>query len=448
MADSKKIDRQAPSRLSLDLTPDEQKGLQDFWSVYEAHSAEIRAELIKKSAQQPEFKFILSAEQPRQTLEKQSRSLELQRRAIYEGIWEPYLKSLQEQAKHYARAGLSFHAWFEIVGDFRGYIRPYLLAVFGNSSSRLLPALDGLDRFVDITLATIGDSYLVLTQEMIREQEAALLDSGERQQSDARFRGLLESAPDAIVVVNAFGIIEIVNSQTENLFGYERSALLGKPIEILIPERFREGHGAYRANYMVQPVTRPMGTGLELFGSRSDGSEFPVEISLSPLETEDGPLVSAAVRDVTLRKQTDHEVEELNSTLQRRATELEVANRELEAFSYSVSHDLRAPLRTIDGFSQALLEDYHDQLPKDAQHFLQRVRNAAQRMAKLIDDLLELSRISRIPVDRKPINVSALAQSIADELQQAEPQRRVTFEIAPHLKAHGDSQLLRVALQT
>jgi light-regulated signal transduction histidine kinase (bacteriophytochrome) len=124
-----------------------------------------------------------------------------------------------------------------------------------------------------------------------------------------------------------------------------------------------------------------------------------------------------------------------------------VANRELESFSYSVSHDLRAPLRSIDGFSQALLEDYGGQLPEDARNFLQKVRSAAQRMAKLIDDLLELSRISRVPMERKSIDVSALAQGIAEELQQAEPGRRVSFQIAPRLDAQGDPQLLRIALQ-
>ena len=435
------------TQVNFRLTPDEQKGLEDYWTVYEAHRLDIRAGLVRDIAQHPEFSAILQMEPAGQSPEQEQRAVELQRRAIFEGDWDPYLRSLQEQGQHYARLGLSFYAWFELISDFRKHMRPHLLEAYRQSSERLLSGMSGVDKYLEIVMSTIGESYIDVKQELIRQQQADILESQERQRADALFRGLLEAAPDAMIVVNERGRIEIVNSQTERVFGYGRSDLLGKGIETLIPERFREGHAAYRANYFVQPVARPMGTGLELFGRRSDGTDFPVEISLSPLDTEQGTLVTAAIRDVTQRRQAEHVIEELNNTLQRHATELEVANRELESFSYSVSHDLRAPLRTIDGFSQALLEDYRDQLPGGAQHFLERVRVAAQRMAKLIDDLLELSRISRIPVDRKPIDVSALAQSIADELQQADSERKVEFDIAPSLKTNGDPELLRIALQ-
>lgn len=251
---------------------------------------------------------------------------------------------------------------------------------------------------------------------------------------------LLAASPDALIVADVSGRIVLTNVGARTLLGYSEAELEAMSVDELLPERLRAAHAGHRARFAESPAARPMGSGLGLWARARDGTEIPVEISLSPLRTEDGLWVLAALRDVTAKKRSEE-------ALREAILEAEAANRELEAFSYSVAHDLRSPLRSMDGFSQALLEDYGAALDDQGRDMLERVRGAAKRMGQLIDDLLGLSRVSRAELRRETVDLTSLAQDVAERLQQAHPGRDVKLSIAPDLRASGDPRLLRIVFE-
>jgi len=490
-------------------------------------------------------------------------------------------------------------------------------------------------------------------------------DLTERRQSEEKFRWILESAPDAIAIVDFEGKIQMVNARTESVFGFRREEMIGQEVEMLIPERFVQKHYHHREVYNANPKTRSIGAGLELYGKRKNGEEFPVEVSLSPVNLSDerGVLVFAAIRDITLQKQIEREIKELNEELDkriaertaelehalanekralsqaslnqqkliylsqvseilsssldygktlsdlakfitptiadwclihviqedgklkpiiishidpqkvklgfelmgkfpydpvvhknlykvlrtrkpefipvvpplllksisrgneqykiihdlginsvinlplivrdkvygmmslllegegkvfdehdlmmakeiaRRATlaiengrlfdeaqnlnkdleqrvtartvELETINKELESFSYSVSHDLRAPLRSIDGFSNIILKKYTPFLDDEGKDYFQRVMHATHQMGQLIDALLKLARLTRVEMTFESTNLSEMAASIVQEFMSAQPQRKVHLNIEPGIIAKVDKNLIQVAL--
>ena len=390
-----------------------------------------------------------------------------------------------------------------------------------------------------------------------------IYDITEQKKAEQKFRGLLESAPDAMIIVNEKGEIVLINHQTETLFGYKKEELINQQVEILIPAKLSQKHTEHRSDYFRQPKVRSMGAGLELFAMRKDGTRFPVEISLSPLETTEGTLVSAAIRDITDRRRAEAliqkqkqdiqdfidsmstmcakvaidgrlllvnkiaikasglPIDELMNTnflegqwwtyngdvharvckafkkacsgiainydenifvfdqilpinfslmpimgfdgnvdyivaegrdistiklteaaLQKRTNELEHANSELEAFSYSVSHDLRAPLRIIDGYSEILVNDYGSKMDEDGKKLVEVIRENTSKMGQLIDDLLNLSRLGRKELIIQAVDMKKIVESVTAE-QTTSKNKMITLQIGELHDAEGDNNLLR-----
>lgn len=242
------------------------------------------------------------------------------------------------------------------------------------------------------------------------------------------FRNLFDVAPDPILIVGSDGLIVLTNRETAHQFGYTSEELIGQRIEILMPERFRSRHTGYRTNYGKEPSIRPMGMGRELFAMRKDGSEFPVEISLSPMNVNGEQLVIGIIRNITERKKAEFDLKRAN-------TELERSNKELEEFAYIASHDLQEPLRSITGACQLLRRRNSDKLDAPSLEFIDFAVAGAKRMEELINDLLIYSRVSTKAREPKPANLNHVLTNVLDNIRSAvdESSATVTFDDLPTL---------------
>lgn len=290
------------------------------------------------------------------------------------------------------------------------------------------------------SLGTCQDvTELKLAEEKLRDYQEHLEALVEERTRRVREQALvIDQIHDAVVTTDMDGTVTSWNAGAERLFGYPVDQAVGRSVRFIYPPQDHD----HRAESLLPPLAEKDAHETEARMLRSSGEVFHAHLSLSILYDEQGApcgMVGYAI-DITARKEAEQRLREKSLALQ-------AANRELESFSYSVSHDLRAPLRGIDGFSQALQEDYGDQLPAGARDYLSRVRAGARRMGELIDDMLRLSRVTRTPMEPADVDLSELAASIIEAHTREEPKRQVVAKIAPGLTARADPGLIRILLE-
>ncbi len=264
-----------------------------------------------------------------------------------------------------------------------------------------------------------------------------MIAEGSPTNSELLYSRLLDTAPDAMVVVAPDGLIKFVNVQTELMFGYSRVELLGHDLDILVPERFRSGHAQHVARFFAHPGSRPMGSGLQLYGRRKDGSELPIEVSLSPLTTHHGMTVSASIRDITERKRTEaaQKLEDAKKAdeLQEARSLAEAASAAKSEFLSSMSHELRTPLNAILGFAQLLWRDQRDPLSARHKQRVEHILKGGEHLLRLINDILDLSKIEAggVSISTEPVNVGDVLDEVEKTLQPLAVRQGINLEIAP-----------------
>ncbi len=355
--------------------------------------------------------------------------------AIYATIHEPIL--ILDKNFNVKSANTSFYKKFQVENE---EIEGKLLFDLGNKQwdipslreilKTILEQNSTFENFeVKSSFSGIGGKIMLLNARLINQKTSseklillAIVDITEqsrfyikenliRKKAEDKFRGFLESAPDAIIIADTKGKIQLVNSLTETIFGYTRDEIIGQKIEMLIPSRFKDVHEAHRGDFLIQPVSRSMAHNTELFGLTKLGIEFPVEVSLSQLETDEGVLISAAIRDITEQKRISQELNEAKLNAEKATIIAEDAVKSKQQFLSNMSHEIRTPMNAIIGFTKVVLKT---DLTSKQQEYLNAIKQSGNALIVLIDDILDLAKVNagKMTFESKPFRLKSSISSM------------------------------------
>ncbi len=400
----------------------DRSSLLDFWGVYDAHYESVQSAAMGVALEHPEFGPLVRAMSVEQREEEDRRSRALLRDAIVDGKWERYAADTRSQGTAYAKLGVTFGGWYEVVTVFQRMLVPALVNAFAAEPARLSRAITAMLSFIDYAMTLIAEQYF-----RVNEEE--------------RLRSLIDSVEDyAIIMLDADGRVATWNAGARVLEGYEAHEIVGKHLSVFHTALERDA-GKHETELRVASDEGRFEE--EGWRVRKDGTQFWANVVVTPIRNGRGRLTGFAkvTRDLTERRRKEEELHALVQRLEERTSQLEEANAELDGFSYSVSHDLRAPLRAIDGFARVLLEDHAPRLDDDGKRVAHVICKNSQKIGKLIDDLLRFARLGRQALRVERLDMTAGVRRAAAEV--LDPARSIDLRVAELPEAEADAALIQ-----